>query len=202
MENQISRWGKMMITKKIPVLIAAFIAVIALVGVTGTASAKGKDRQPIAFDTLVAVAGIHGVETNLRSGWTTIDREDLQGLGLINVTAGPAELGGLVLSGHQGTREQFTGPLPFASVVKGKAFGQFTLTNVFTGDVAVVGDYDLLHISSAPGCQIYAEGKWITKAKNSVIEGHGDISVCTNFVPGIGTFLTQVSVSGNAALVD
>lgn len=197
-----SRWGKMMITKRISVLIAAFIAVVALVSVTSTVSAKGVDRELIAFSSSVAVTGIHGMDTNLHSGWTTIEREDLQGLGLINVTAGPAELGGLVLTGHQTTREQFTGPLPFASVVKGKAFGEFTLTNVFTGEVAVVGDYDLIHISSAPGCQIYGEGKWITKAKNSIIEGHGDISVCTNFMPAYGTFLTQVSVSGNAALVD
>jgi len=50
--------------KKIPVLIAALVAVIALVGVTGTASAKGKDRQPIAFDTSLAVVAINGVETN------------------------------------------------------------------------------------------------------------------------------------------
>ncbi len=39
-----SRWGKMMITKRISVLIAGFIAVVALVSVTSTVSAKGVDR--------------------------------------------------------------------------------------------------------------------------------------------------------------
>jgi len=192
--------------KKIPVLIAALVAVIALVGVTGTASAKGKDRQPIAFDTSLAVVAINGVETNPNSGWTTIDEEILQGLGLINVSAGPAELNGLILTGRQSTKEQFTSEfLPIANVKRGKAKGQFQLSNL-AGEVQVNGKYKM-KVSSTDACQIYGEGKWKSKAKNSIIDGKGEITVCTNFVvtgegPLGGFFLTQVSVTGNAALVD
>jgi hypothetical protein len=54
-------------------------------------------------------------------------------------------------------------------------------------------------------CQILSRGIWVSKAKDSILAGNGEINVCTNyvqFVPGYGTFVVQVSVTGAAVLVD
>jgi len=118
------------------------------------------------------------------------------------VNEGPAILATTLISAQQSSHEQFTSDfLPAANVKKGKSKGQFFLTSYRGGDPLVVGDYDI-KVSSIPGCQIYGEGKWKSKAKNSIIDGHGKITVCTNFVPAYGTFVSSVSVTGNAAVVD
>ena len=182
------------------VLALTLVSIITIAG-TATASARGKDRQPIDISAILFVTGISGLETNLHSGWSTIDSETLQG-GLVTVTAGPAILGTTVISAQQSSHEQFTSTfLPAANVKKGKSKGTFYLTSAYTDETLVVGKYDL-KVSSTPACQISGEGKWKSKAKNSIIDGHGKITVCTNFIPAYGTFVSSVSVTGNAAVVD
>lgn len=187
-------------------MILALVSVITVVG-TDTASAKGKDKQAIDLAATLFVTGLTPPETNLHSGWSTIESETLQGNALITVNAGPVILGSTVISAEQSSHEQFTSfDLSTANVKKGKSKGTFYLTSAFTGDVLVVGKYDL-KVSSSDGCQISGEGKWKSKAKNSIIAGHGSITVCTNWVvfgpgPNDATFITNVSVTGAAALVD
>ena len=194
-------------TKIISVLmILALVSIITVIG-TDTASAKAKDKQAIDLAATLFVTGLTPPETNLHSGWSTIETETLQGNALITVNAGPAILGSTVISAEQSSHEQFTSfNLSTANVIKGKSKGTFYLTSAFTGDILVVGKYDL-KVSSSDGCQISGEGKWKSKAKNSIIAGHGRISVCTNWVvfgpgPNDATFVTNVSVTGAAALVD
>ena len=82
------------------------------------------------------------------------------------------------------------------------------MTDPGTGEIQVVGKYQLkVSTNLEDGCQIYGEGKWNSKAKNSIIEGKGKITVCTNWVwinaeAGIGTFFSNVSVTGSAVAVD
>jgi len=194
--------------KKIFLLVLT-ITVVSIMTITGaaTASAKGHNQQPIDLSATIFVTAIDGLETNLHSGWSTIEAESLEG-GLITVTEGPAVLQTTYITAEQSSREQFTSfNLYEANVIKGRSDGQFKLISGFTNEVLVLGDYDL-KVSSIPGCQIYGEGNWISKAKSSIIAGHGDITVCTNwiwFTPDPqygGTFMTNVSVTGSASLVD
>jgi hypothetical protein len=188
-------------TKIFSIVLALTLVSIITVAGTATASAKGKNKQPIDISAILYVTGISDPETNLNSGWSKIESETLQG-GLITVTAGPAILQTTAISAQQSSHEQFTSTfLPAANVKKGKSKGTFYLTSVLTGETLVVGKYDL-KVSSTASCQISGEGKWKAKAKNSIIDGKGKISVCTNFVPTAGTFVSSVSVTGNAALVD
>jgi hypothetical protein len=178
----------------------ALVSIITISG-TATASAKGNQKQPIDISATLFVTGISDPETNPNSGWSTIESETLVG-GLVTVNAGPAILGTTVISAQQSSHEQFTSDfLPAANVKKGKSKGTFYLTSYLGGDPLVVGQYSI-KVSSIPGCQIWGDGKWKSKAKNSIIDGHGKITVCTNFVPAYGTFVSQVTVTGNAALVD
>jgi len=196
------------------VMAIALVGIITVAG-TATASAKGKHKQQIEFNATLAVVDILGLETNEHSGWSTIELETLAGVGLVNLVEGPAELTNLYLSAAQSSHEQFTSDfLPAANVKKGKSKGTFYLSVpefVYNpdldmivpvpGETLVVGKYDL-KVSSTVECQIYGKGKWKSKAKNSIIDGKGSISVCTNFVPAFGTFVTNVSVTGDAALAD
>lgn len=194
--------------KKI-ISLALALTLVSIVTFAGaaTAAAKGSEKQPIDISATLFVTAEPVIETNYNSGWSTIDSETLAG-GLITVDAGPAVLGTTFITAEQSTHEQFTSTfLPATNVVKGKSKGQFNLISAVTGETIVVGDYDL-KVSSIDGCQIYGEGNWKSKAKNSIIAGHGDISVCTNWIwftedpiDG-GTFMTNVSVTGSAALVD
>ncbi|NQW21428.1 MAG: hypothetical protein HQ477_12035 [Chloroflexi bacterium] len=188
-------------------LVLTLVSIITVVG-TASASAKGVDKQPIDLSATLFVTGLTPPVTNLNSGWSTIASETLQGNTLVTVNAGPAILGSTVISAAQSSREQFTSfNLAEATVIKGKSKGTFYLTSYFTGDVLVVGDYDL-KVSSSVGCQISGVGNWKTKAADSIIAGHGDITVCTNWIwfgPSPewgGTFMTNVSVTGAAALLD
>ncbi len=199
------------------VLALTLVSIITVSG-TATASAQGKNKQPIEFNATLAVQEITGLSSNGNSGWSSIELETLAGIGLVNVVEGPAEISNLYLTAAQSSREQFTSnPLltPWdTSVVKGKSKGTFHLSvpvivnhpvygpiPTAGGDVLVVGEYDL-KVSSSAGCQISGIGNWKSKAKNSIIEGHGEITVCTNFVPAFGTFVSSVSVTGNAAVAD
>lgn len=189
------------------VLALTLISIISIAG-TATASAKGKDKQPIDLSATLYVTSLTPPETNLNSGWSTIDLETLQATDLITLNEGPAILGTTVISAEQKSHEQFTSfNLYEAKAKKGKSKGKFYLTSAFTGETLVVGKYDL-KVSSSDECQISGEGKWKSKAKNSIIAGHGKISVCTNWIwfgpsPEFGgTFQTDVIVTGSAALVD
>jgi hypothetical protein len=174
--------------------------------------------QAIEFNATLAVQEITGLETNENSGWSTIELETLAGLGLTDVVEGPAEINGLYLTAVQSSHEQFSSnPLltPWTTTVsKGKSKGTFYLSvpviidhpdfgliPVAGGETLVVGEYDL-KVSSIPGCQIYGEGNWKSKASDSIIAGHGEITVCTNFSPAFSTFVSAVSVTGNAAVAD
>lgn len=185
------------------VLALALVSIITLAG-SATVSAKGKDKEPIKLlATMFVTAPIVPV-TNEHSGWSTIDSETLAG-GLISVVDGPAILGTTFITSEQSSHEQFTSfdlafPLDIKAI-RGKSKGTFYLTSGITGGTLVVGDYDL-KVSNKAGCQIWGEGKWKAKAKDSIIAGHGEISVCTNFVPAYGTFVASVTVTGNAALID
>ena len=149
------------------------------------------------------------VETNNHSGWATIDLETLADAGLISGATGPINLNGLHRTAEQRSHEQFTSAfLTIANVEKGKSKGTFYLSPRISatesGTPVVVGDYQL-KVSTIDGCQIYGEGKWKSKAKNSTIEGKGVITVCTNWVwlsPTDGTFFSQVTVTGSAAAAD
>ena len=199
------------------VLALALVSIITVSG-TATASAKGKHKQPIEFNATLAVQEITGLGANGNSGWSTIELETLAGIGLFDVVEGPAEVSGLYLTAAQSSREQFTSnPLltPWdTTVTKGKSKGTFHLSvpvivnhpvygfiPTAGGETLVVGKYDL-KVSTTAECQIYGKGKWKSKAKNSIIEGKGVITVCTNFVPAYGTFVSSVSVTGNAAVAD
>lgn len=199
------------------VLALALVSVITVSG-TATASAKGKKKQPIEFNATLAVQEITALSSNGNSDWSTIELETLAGIGLVNVVEGPAEISNLYLTAAQSSREQFTSnPLltPWdTSVKKGKSKGTFHLSvpvivnhpvygpiPTAGGEVLVVGKYNL-KVSSSDACQIEGKGKWKSKAKNSIIEGKGEITVCTNFVPALGTFVSNVSVTGNAAVAD
>jgi len=182
------------------VLAITLVSIITISG-TATASAKGKNKQPIDISSTLFVTGIGDPETNPNSGWSTIESETLAG-GLVTVNAGPEILGTTVITAEQSSHEQFTSDfLPAANVKKGKSKGTFYLTSYLGGDPLVVGKYSI-KVSSTPECQIYGSGKWKSKAKNSIIDGHGKITVCTNFVPTYGTFVSEVTVTGNAALAD
>ena len=149
------------------------------------------------------------VETNNRSGWATIDLETLADAGLISGATGPINLNGLYRTAEQSSHEQFTSAfLPIANVEKGKSKGTFYLSPRISatesGTPVVVGDYQL-KVSTIDGCQIYGEGKWKSKAKNSATEGKGVSTVCINWVwlsPTDGTFFSQATVTGSAAAAD
>jgi hypothetical protein len=183
------------------------VSIITIAG-TATASAKGKHKEPISITTALAVFSIEGDETNYHSSWTTIEKETLVPAGQNSAPEWPL-LDGLFLSAVQSSHEQFDAPIPFGSVTKGKSKGQFYMSPAvgFTalgpvlGAPVVIGEYQL-KLSSSELCQIKGEGKWKFKAKNSGIDGKGDISVCTNFVPAAGTFIAVVTVTGSAAQVD
>jgi hypothetical protein len=189
------------------VLALALVSIITVAG-TATASAKGKHKELLSFSTDLYVTGLPDVDTNFNSGWSTIDEENLAGLSLISDSVGPVDLNGMYLTAQQSSHEQFTVPtfLPATNVKKGKSKGAFYLSSYPGGPVQVVGEYQL-KVSTIPGCQIYGEGKWKSKAKNSVIAGHGKITVCTNFVfenspVGVPTFISHVEVNGKAVAVD
>ena len=183
------------------------MSIITIAG-TATASAKGKHKEPISITTALAVFSIEGDETNYHSSWTTIEKETLVPAGQNSAPEWPL-LDGLFLSAVQSSHEQFDAPIPFGSVTKGKSKDQFYMSPTvgFTalgpvlGAPVVIGEYQL-KLSSSELCQIKGEGKWKFKAKNSGIDGKGDISVCTNFVPAAGTFIAVVTVTGSAAQVD
>ena len=196
-------------TKLISLVFAlALVSVITLAGAS-TASAKGKNKQAISFQTQLFVTAPPVVGTNPHSGWSTIELEDLAGTGFIDGASGPVDLNGLYLTAQQSSHEQCTSSfLPAANVKKGKSKGTFCVTDPGTGEIQVVGKYQLkVSTNLEDGCQIYGEGKWKSKAKNSIIEGKGKITVCTNWVwinaeAGIGTFFSNVSVTGSAVAVD
>lgn len=189
------------------VLALALVSIITIAG-TASASAKGKHQDPIILTTALAVFSIEGDETNLKSGWTKIEKETLIPAGQISTPEWPL-LDGLFLSAVQSSHEKFDAPLPFGNVTKGKSKGEFYMSPAvgFTalghvlGAPVVIGEYQL-KLSSSEFCQIQGEGKWKSKAKNSSIDGKGNISVCTNFVPAAETFITVVTVTGSAAQVD
>ena len=113
--------------------------------------------------------------------------------------------GSLALSAEQSSHEQFDNPvLPFANVSKGKSKGTFYMSD-FAGGVQVVGNYQI-KLSNSVDCQILGSGSW--KAVDGIIDGKGDIEVCTNWVwdfsipDTFGYFQTDVSVTGSAALLD
>lgn len=174
-----------------------------------TASAKGKKGEPVNFSTQLYVTAFPEVGTNNHPGWATIDLETLADTGLICGAADPINLNGLYLTAEQSSHGQFTSAfLPIANVEKGKSKGTFYLSPPISatesGTPVVVGDYQV-KVSTIDGCQIYGEGKWKSKAKNSAIEGKGVITVCTNWVwlsPTGGTFFSQVTVTGSAAAAD
>ena len=188
------------------VLALALVSIITVAG-TATASAKGKHKEPIDITATMFVTALTPPVTNDRSGWSTIESETLAG-GLIIVNAGPAILQTTVIKAEQSSREQFTSfdllnPLDIRAI-KGKSKGNFFLTSYLGGDPLVVGKYDL-KVSNTPECQIYGKGHWKSKAKNSIVDGHGDITVCTNFDPFSlfgPTFVTTVNITGAAALID
>jgi hypothetical protein len=194
----------MVMTKIFSLVLALALVTVISIAAADTASAKGKRGIPINVETYLAVAAIEGLETNLHSGWSTIEKESLVGLGLIDVIEGPAELNWRVLSAEQSSHEQFTAfDLSQANVTKGKSKGTFYMTSVI-GGAPIVGSYDL-KVSSINGCQIYGEGKWKSKAKNSLIDGKGKITVCTNWDPNFlpqPTFVTFVTITGQVAVVD
>jgi len=194
------------------VLALALVSIITIAG-TATASAKGKKGELVDFSTVLYVTAFPDVETNTHSGWSTIDIETLAGTGLIDGATGPINLDGLYLTAVQSSHEQFTsGFLPIANVIKGKSKGTFYLSPPISatefGPPVVIGDYQLqVSTNLDEGCQIYGEGKWTSKAKNSAIEGKGIITVCTNWAwtnleQTEGTFFSQVNVTGIGAAVD
>ncbi|MDA0595578.1 MAG: hypothetical protein O2921_00145 [Chloroflexi bacterium] len=184
----------------------SLLMVLALVGVitavsTVAASAKGKDRQAINLQAALAVTGFEDI-TSVPSGLTTIDGESLTGLGDVFVIEGPVELQGMSISAEQGSHELFTSPdFSQTRVRAGESAGTF----VMNGDAGQVrGDYHL-SVSTSDECQILGRGTWVSKAKDSILAGNGDINVCTNYMeiaPGITTFVAQVFVTGSAVLVD
>lgn len=202
------------------VLALVLVSVISLAGVN-TASAKGKDKQPINIQSVIVVAGIDIESNNPDSGWTKIALETLVPPSYpafepnVFVIDGPADLTGSVLTAQQSSHEQFSQSDLFSTevvVLKGKSKGTFFMSTT-ARETLVVGDYKLklsnippLTIDEYPlGCQVFGQGKWKSKAKNSIIEGGGDITVCTNFNPYAGpqgTFVTQVSVTGSARFLD
>ena len=190
------------------------MSIITIAG-TATASAKGKKGELIDFSTVLYVTAFPNVETNLNSGWSTIDVETLAGTGVIADAAGPINLDGLYLTAVQSSHEQFTsGFLPAANVIKGKSKGTFYLSQPISATEfappVVIGDYQLkVSTNLDEGCNIYGEGKWKSKAKNSAIEGKGTITVCTNWAwthaegeDPEGTFFSQVTVTGTAVAAD
>jgi hypothetical protein len=191
------------------VLALALVSIITIAG-TATASAKGKKGEEINFSTVLYVTALPEVETNTHSGWSTIDLETLAGTGLLSNATGPIDLNGLYITAEQSSHEQFTNPvfLPATNVKKGKSKGTFYLSPPISatefGAPVVVGNYQL-KVSTIEGCQIYGEGKWKSKAKNSAIEGKGEITVCTNWVwlsATEGTFFSLVNVTGSAVAAD
>ena len=202
-EGTTSRVGGSKQMNKIFAIVLALVLVGAVTTAnTTTASAKGNPKQAIDIEATLFVTGINGLETHPKSGWSTIAEETLQAAAPVTVNAGPAILGTTVISAKQKSREQFTSVfLPLANVKKGHSKGKFLLTSAITGDQLVVGKYKI-KVSSTDDCQIFGKGHWKAKAKNSIIDGHGDITVCTNFDPFYGTFVSNVSVTGKAALVD
>lgn len=194
------------------VLALALVSIITVAG-TATASAKGKKGEAISFSTELYVTAFPDVQTNLKSGWSTIDVETLAGTELLSGTSGPIDLDGLYLTAVQSSHEQFTSEyLPIANVIKGKSKGTFYLSQPISttefGAPVVIGDYQLkVSTNLEEGCQIYGEGKWKSKAKSSAIEGKGTITVCTNWAwtnveQTEGTFFSQVNVEGTAVAVD
>lgn len=196
------------------VLALALVSIITIAG-TANASAKGKPGESINFSTQLYVTAFPEVDTNINSGWSTIDVETLAGTGLITGASGPINLDGLYLTAVQSSHEQFTtGFLPAANVIKGKSKGTFYLSQPITATEfappVVIGDYQLkVSTNLEKGCNIYGEGKWKSKAKNSAIEGQGTITVCTNWAwtdlganPPEGTFFSQVDVTGTAVVAD
>jgi len=140
------------------VMALALVSIITIAG-TATASAKGKHKEAVAFTTTLYVTAEPVVDTNLMSGWSTIDLETLAGTGLLSGATGPIELNGLYLTAQQSSHEQFTDTfLPAANVKKGKSKGTFYLSNPSTGAPVVIGDYQL-KVSTNDFCQIYGEGK-------------------------------------------
>ncbi|MEE8046309.1 MAG: hypothetical protein V3T49_05660 [Dehalococcoidia bacterium] len=178
------------------VLVLALVSIITVAG-TATASAGGKHKDQINLTAELIVIGIEGVETD-EKGWTTIAAETLAPLAPIEAE-GWASLDGLYLSAVQSSREKFSEPLPFGVAEKGKSTGTFYMSTTPGGDVRVVGEYNL-KLSHSDACQILGQGKW--KAVDGIIDGKGKITTCTNFVPAFGTFVSTVTVTGKAALLD
>ena len=183
-------------------MVLALVSVIT-VSSTVAASAKGKDRQATNLQAALAVTGFDDI-TTVPSGLTTIDGESLTGLGLVNVIEGPAELQFMLISAEQGSHELFTS-LDFSETRAraGESAGTFVMDSL-VGAGQVRGDYHLA-VSTSDECQILGRGTWVSKAKDSILAGNGDINVCTNYVeifPGFSTFVAQVSVTGSAAIVD
>jgi hypothetical protein len=191
---------KMTMTKIISLVLALAVVSVLMIASVDTASAQGKKGSPISFSTFLLVTGFESIDTNTKSGWTTIKGETLQGPAPLDVD-GLDALDGFYISAEQSSKEKFSTPDIFsATVSEGKSKGKFFLTNPATGD-QVIGKYDL-KLSSSVDCHILGKGKWNSKGSTSIIHGKGEISVCTNFVAAHGTFLTTVSMTGSAVLLD
>ncbi len=190
-------------TGKIKILLAIVltitVATFASVGAASPVSAHDDDDQSIHIQSVLAVTAIEGFSINPETGWARIDRETLQGLSLISVIEGPAELDGLILSAEQRSRERFSTPdITAATALEGRSYGTFSMS-VPGGRAVVTGEYEL-EISNSASCQIYGRGEWETK--HGIIDGEGEIEVCTNWVNDFETFVTFVTITGSAELDD
>ena len=72
-------------------------------------------------------------------------------------------------------------------------------TEYLGGSVQVVGEYKL-KLSNSDDCQILGTGKW--KTVDGIIDGRGEISVCTNYNPDFYTYIAVATMTGNVALID
>jgi hypothetical protein len=188
----------MKMTKIISLVLTLAVVSVLMFASADTASAKGKKGSPISFSTFLLVTGFESITPTGKRGWTTIEGESLQGPIPIDVD-GLDALDGLYLSAVQSSHEQFSSPDIFSAVVlKGKSKGTFYLASPTAG-VQIVGEYEL-KLSNSEDCDILGEGTW--KAVDGIIDGKGKISVCTNYDDYFETFLTTVSLTGSAVLLD
>ena len=185
-------------TKIISLVLALAVVSVLMFASADSASAKGKKGSPISFSTALFVTGFESITPTGKKGWVKIEGETLASPFPIDVD-GLVGLDNLYISAVQSSHEQFSSPDIFSAVVlKGKSKGTFYLASPTAG-VQVVGEYKL-KLSNSEDCDILGEGKW--KAVDGIIDGKGEITVCTNYNDYYETFLTMVTITGSAVLLD
>jgi hypothetical protein len=185
-------------TKRKFVLLPLFALVLAVLvaGTAATTTGSAEDSQDLTLHAVLAVTGFGSIDSNPVTGWTRITDEQLAGQ--VVFVDGPSEFAGAGIVATQSSVEQFdSADFSVARALNGVSGGEFTL--IGAGGPITTGSYGM-HVSNNESCQVLGTGGW--RVNDGTYSGSGAINVCTNWDTNFGTFIAQVSITGEISVSD